>query len=660
MTLRLRLSLAFLLIVIVPLLVAAVVVGRGVPHALDTSAENRLSASRAGASALLQQACLDTRLAAEVLAREAAAAPIGQRSHVAADVVSRGLADYAVLTDASGRIVSRAGSLGGAAGPVTPDDLPSCQSAEAGAASIAVIGDSVGVRAPSGRSLGTAAVATALDEKFARRLATGVDADVTLVDRGHVVSTTVPLSVALDLADEAADLVGTRSHHVDDRLAVAIRAAPTSAVVVLTVSRSSVAGLEQLLVAVLLAALLLSAVIGWWLARVTTRPLVELSDAAARVAAGDLDTRIDVRSRDEIGRLAAAFNEMTTELRSYVGELEASRDQLRVNLARLGDTLSSTHDLGRILGVILDTAMASVRASAGAAYVIQPGRDELLLRAGRGLDGRGASSRIPFGEGVTGAVAATGEARRGQVGDEGLVLASTEPSAAQLISVPLRAGGGVLGVLNLYDRADGAAFENSDLDTIRTFAGQAAVALDNVLLHQEAQRLSVTDALTGLGNYRSFQMTLGREIERATRFERSLALLMLDLDLFKEINDVHGHQVGNAVLIEVAERLRAEVREVDAVARYGGEEFAVVLPESEPDGAGHTAERICAAMRDRPFRVGDRDLRVTVSIGVAVFPQNADGPASLIRAADEALYAAKNAGRDQWRMAGGPSDSDPR
>jgi two-component system, cell cycle response regulator len=212
-------------------------------------------------------------------------------------------------------------------------------------------------------------------------------------------------------------------------------------------------------------------------------------------------------------------------------------------------------------------------------------------------------------------------------------------------------GGGVLGVLNLYDRVDGRPFDAGDLQTIRTFAGQAAVALDNVLLHQEAQRLSVTDALTGLGNYRFFQTTVTREIERAARFQRQLALLMLDLDLFKQVNDVHGHQVGNAVLVEVAERVRAEIREVDVVARYGGEEFVVVLPETDPEGAGHTADRICAAVRSRPFAVGGLELPVTVSIGVAVFPTHAEGAVALVRAADEALYSAKGRGRDQWQMA---------
>jgi diguanylate cyclase (GGDEF)-like protein len=261
--------------------------------------------------------------------------------------------------------------------------------------------------------------------------------------------------------------------------------------------------------------------------------------------------------------------------------------------------------------------------------------------------------RVPLGEGVTGAVASTGEAVRGRVGPDGLTLSALEPKATELISVPLRSSGGVIGVLNLYDRMDEQPFDDADLETIRTFAAQAAVALDNVLLHQEAQRLSVTDGLTGLGNYRFFQQTLAKEIERAARFKRPLALLMLDLDLFKQVNDAHGHQVGDAVLVEVAERVRAEVREVDVVARYGGEEFVVVLPETGRQGAAHTAERIAERVRARTIEVNGIELRVTVSIGAAVFPDNGDTPASLIRAADEALYAAKAGGRDQWRAANG-------
>jgi two-component system, cell cycle response regulator len=652
-TLRMRLSLAFLFIVIVPLVIAAIVVGRAVPHALDTSAGNRLDASRASASAFVRTTCLQVRLAAELLARETAEASKADRGQAATDVIDRDLGDYAVVEDPSGAVTSRAGSVPDATSP-GPAGVGSCSRHTPPSNGLEVIGDFVDVRAVGGRSLGRAAVAIVLDRDTARQVAGGADADVTIVAGTRVIASTESPSVSASLGRAASSLSRSDGETVGDRLAVVVPIPPTDSTLVLSVARSDVHELLAVLIAVLLVALLLSAAIGAWLARLTTQPLAQLSDAAARVAAGDFDTTINMPAHDEVGRLAAAFNEMTRELRGYVGEVEASRDKLRDNLTRLGDTLSGTHDLGRILSVILDTAMESVRAAAGAAYVTQPGRDALMLRASRGVESRNAAQRLTVGQGVAGTVAATGEARRGRVGDAdlGLELAEGEPTGEEIISVPLRASSGVLGVVNLYDRTDGRPFDAVDLETVRSFATQAAVAIDNVLLHQEAQRLSVTDALTGLGNYRSFQQILSREIERASRFGRSLGLLMLDLDLFKSVNDVHGHQVGNAVLVEVAERLRSEVREVDVVARYGGEEFAVILPESDSEGAGHTAERICAAIRAQPFVAGGGlELGVTVSIGVAVFPHHGQAAGTLVRAADEALYAAKGGGRDQWRMA---------
>ena len=650
MTLRWRLSFAFLLVVAVPLTVAAIVVGRGVPQALDSAARNRLAASRAGAIALVEQTCTTARLAAEVLAREAASV----KPQVATDdVVGRGLAAYAVVTDTSSAVVGHSGTLTGGAEPA-PVDLGSCSRDVAARAGLSAIADSVDVKSVSGRPLGAAAVAVPLDRLAVQKIAEAANAEVTLLSGRSVVVSTLPRAKAERLAGGLAKLPRDGSAKaVGGVLAVAAKLGPGQPVVVMSVNRPSEAGLEALLVLVLLVAIVLASLIGWLLARVVTRPLSELSDAAARVAGGDLEGRIGIRSGDEVGRLATAFNDMTDELQAYIGALESSRDELRRGLARLGDTLSSTHDLNRILSVILDTAIGTTRSAAGAILVAVDARDELVLRAGRNLEERGAGPglRLKVGEGVTGTVAATGDAVRGPVAQLPFALDEAEPTAEQLISVPLRTGAGVLGVLNLYDRVDGQPFDAADLETIQSFAGQAAVAIDNVLLHQEAQRLSVTDGLTGLGNYRSFQQTLAREVDRAARFHRPLSLLMLDLDHFKQVNDAHGHQVGDAVLVQVADRIREEVREVDVVARYGGEEFVVVLPETGLKGAQHLADRICESVRDRPLRTGAGDLSVTVSIGVAVYPEHGDSPAALVRAADLALYVAKGAGRDRWHIA---------
>jgi diguanylate cyclase (GGDEF)-like protein len=214
------------------------------------------------------------------------------------------------------------------------------------------------------------------------------------------------------------------------------------------------------------------------------------------------------------------------------------------------------------------------------------------------------------------------------------------------------------GVLALYDRHGFDEFDDADLVTLRTFAGQAAVALDNVRVHEEAQRLSLTDPLTGLSNYRYLKESLRREVERATRFGRKLAVLALDLDRFKDINDTYGHAAGDAVLMEFARRLRAEIREVDFAFRQGGEEFVVLLPETDVAGGTIVAHRLGAAVRRSPVQVvpaaPEEDLTpvpVTVSIGIAVYPDDGASGPEVLRAADDALYAAKAAGRDTYRTA---------
>jgi two-component system cell cycle response regulator len=625
-TLRVRLSLAFLIIVVAPLAAAAVIVGRGVPHALDTSAQNRLTAAEAATSSWVQQTCVRARLSAEIRARETAALSGPARASAAPDIVDRALADYAVVVGPAGHVVSQAGDVGGARPSATA--LGSCSATSGPKSDLAAIADSVGVRSSTGRRLGRAAVAESLDVGTLQRISRAVDAPITLARAGA-----------------AHGVAGA------GRIATVVPVPGSDVAVIVSVKRSSVHHLVTILIAVLIAAIVLSAAIGTWLARLTTRPLAELSGAAARVAEGDLDAEFAAPGDDEVGQLAAAFNEMTRELRGYAGEVEASRDRLQGSFSRLGDTLTATHDLGRILGVVLDTAVDSVDAVAGAVYVIQSGREGLQLRASHALESRAAATRLPLGEGIISTVATTGQPLQGRVGTGGLTPAAGEPSATDVLAVPLRTGSGVLGVLSLYDRKDGHSFAAGDVAIIKSFVAQAAVALDNVLLHQEAQQLSVTDALTGLGNFRSFQNTLAREIDRAARFGHTLGLLMIDLDRFKTVNDVYGHPVGNDVLVEVANRLRAEVREVDIIARYGGEEFVVVLPESNADGAGHTADRIRAAMRQEAFRVAGIDLAVTVSIGVAVFPAHGQNAADLIRAADEAMSTAKAAGRDQWQLA---------
>lgn len=166
-------------------------------------------------------------------------------------------------------------------------------------------------------------------------------------------------------------------------------------------------------------------------------------------------------------------------------------------------------------------------------------------------------------------------------------------------------------------------------------------------LHQVA----ITDGLTGLANRRFFMDRLGTEIERAGREGRPLAVAMIDIDHFKWINDTFGHAVGDAVLVQTAERLRSAVRPYDLVARYGGEEFVALLPGAGPEEASAVAERMRATVEAMPavwppgHESGHRP--VTVSVGMACLAGVTDGAAELLRRADMALYAAKRTGRNR-------------
>jgi len=668
-TLRARLALALALVVLLPLAVVAVLLGRAVPQELRDRAAQQVAVSLAAVSEAARGACLDAQAAVTEAARLRAASPPPAPPDVAARLQLRGVPLLALAPPG--------------AAPVLLADTPDTAGVPAadpagivGAADCSAGLDGPLVAATAATAEGTLVaalpVATGLRDRLrAAATAPGVPApDVTLADRrGAVLATTLrdpALAAAVARAAAAPSPPGqVRGVQLGVR---GLGGTATGTLAAVTVAPRGDGHLRALLGVVVVLAALVAAGLGLQLARLVTRPLAQLGAAAERIGAGELDTEIPVSPgrRDEVGTLAAVFGDMTGQLRSTIRALEGSRDELRHNLSRLGEMLGSTHDLNGILAVILDTALASVGATGGVLLLSSNAGNDLYLTVGRGLEDRlpGAAAgrpilRLAMGAGVLGGVCASGQpvrgVTRGPVGAGGplLTLDPAEPAALSVIAVPLRASGRTTGVLGLYDRADGHPFDEADLETIRTFAAQAGVAVDNVLLHQEAQRLSITDGLTGLWNYRYLSMALAREVERAVRFGRPLSTLMLDLDRFKEVNDSYGHQRGDAVLIEVATRVKSMIREVDVLARYGGEELVLVLPETDREGAEAIAARVREVVRATPFGgANDLPVRVTISIGIAVHPDHGGSGAALLRNSDEALYAAKRAGRDTWRVAG--------
>jgi two-component system, cell cycle response regulator len=446
--------------------------------------------------------------------------------------------------------------------------------------------------------------------------------------------------------------------------------------------------LPALLALLTVAFCLVATLLGALLARLVSEPLQELVEQAHAIARGDFATPPSaVRSTGEVGELARAFDSMRVELAAYLTAVRSSRDELSQATARLGQTLSSTHDLPRLLAVVLEAAVRSRQGRAGSVLLLSADRGSLERQATFGLPARELAARIPVGHGIAGTVAATGrpvvvsaaadgaepddeeppeeqqESRAApaaaDLGGEGPLLGgvtrvAAEPRASTQVSVPLVVQGRVLGVLSVYERETGEPFTMEDAAVLADFAVHAAVAVENVQLHEEAERLSLTDAVTGTWNYRYFERRLEQELERSRRFGRLFALLLLDIDHFKLVNDRHGHQLGDEVLVEMTRRITAIVRDIDTFARYGGEEFVLILPETNLVGGIAVAEKLRGAVSSAPFaaRTATGGVHLTVSVGIACYPEHATSATELLRAADTAMYEAKRRGRNRVMTAG--------
>ncbi len=222
-----------------------------------------------------------------------------------------------------------------------------------------------------------------------------------------------------------------------------------------------------------------------------------------------------------------------------------------------------------------------------------------------------------------------------------------------LMTVPVRWGEEFLGVLNMLAYAP-HRYTEADKDMLSMFAAQAAIAIRNARFYSKIEQISVTDELTALSNRRGIFQLGEREFERALRFGRPLAVLMLDIDHFKRVNDTYGHPMGDQVLRALADCVRQNTRGIDVAGRYGGEEFTLLLPETDLPVAIQIAERLRQSIADLSIPIcrgkGDTPpvhIRIKVSIGVAFMQPDIPNLSVLIDLADQALYRAKDSGRNR-------------
>src|SRR4051812_23172867 len=255
--------------------------------------------------------------------------------------------------------------------------------------------------------------------------------------------------------------------------------------------------------------------------------------------------------------------------------------------------------------------------------------------------------RVRPGDGITGHVIASKRPLlvRG-VADMPIPFRAGQYRSESFVSVPVFVDDEARGVLNVSEHADGRPFDESDLQTLEILAGHIGACLVQQEQGEAMQRLAETDPLTWLFNRRHFDKRLEGETNRAIRAEHLLALLMIDVDKFKTINDRLGHHVGDQVLKAVASAIKQAVRLYDVPTRYGGDEFAIILPESDSDIAARVARRIFEKLESVPLpgEMQDIGMKIGLSIGVATFPRPLGDMGSLLEAADAAMYTAKRAG----------------
>jgi len=339
-------------------------------------------------------------------------------------------------------------------------------------------------------------------------------------------------------------------------------------------------------------------------------------------------SRVEEQVAATVETLEARLEELAQELSSAVRRAEEETQRSRF-LAQVGATINLDDAVGATLG-----AAAALPQVDAAVLELEATETEERLLESIGFDPEDV---------VDPAFAGPPDRRGTRAVELSYQYADEQPTGAVhgALGVPLVVDTGRIGWLGVFSRDPATQYGDDDLRRLEELAQRVAPAIENARRFREARQLADLDALTGLHNRRYFHETLAREVDRAHRYERQLALVLIDVDSFKEINDRMGHLAGDAALAEIATRLRKVVRSADIPCRVGGDELAVIVPEAESGQARQLVGRIQRAVSSEPIA---RAGRIRVSAGVADLQPN-DDSTSLFERADQSLYASKHAGK---------------
>jgi diguanylate cyclase (GGDEF)-like protein/PAS domain S-box-containing protein len=361
--------------------------------------------------------------------------------------------------------------------------------------------------------------------------------------------------------------------------------------------------------------------------------------------------------RNQLVEVQAVGNNITER---KLAELAATSHAHELSaLYKATAALLATLDLETLLSQILDAAISAVPvAKKGMLYLIARDTGQLEMRAILGYKETDPRiQRFTILKGKSYVVRAIKERRPLLIHDyqtDPSYHSSSNPNRSSntspvrsVIVAPLILENHAIGALSL-ESSSKAAFNETDLHLVISFAATATAAIRNAQLHAEVQKQAITDGLTGTYNRRGF-FDLGlREVERANRFGRTLAAIMLDIDNFKDVNDQYGHAAGDQVLQRISQILVDNIRRVDILGRYGGDEFAVLLPEIDMFAATGVAERLRQVIAETAIHSGKNGpIRVTASLGVAKLSTTTTDLEALLQNADRAMYHAKSSGRNR-------------
>jgi diguanylate cyclase (GGDEF)-like protein len=348
-----------------------------------------------------------------------------------------------------------------------------------------------------------------------------------------------------------------------------------------------------------------------------------------------------------------SLSEQLVNHQALLSLLKQQTDELDT-LKKLSIHLTSSLDLPDVLDAVVTEAMRLIENARDVNIFLYKNHK---LSFGAALDSDGTRNKpwsAPRSNGLTYTVARGGEVIIVEDMQNHPIFATAPKDwVGSIIGMPLKVGDIVVGVMNL-SRMTLGGFSPSELRLLSLLSDQAAVAISNASLHQMISRQAYSDTLTGLPNRRALDERLEEEVLSARRNNYSFAVIMMDLDGFKDVNDTYGHSTGDDVLRVVFNQMARGVRNTDFLARYGGDELTLILSQTEMSSAQIVSDKILEGMRNVKYKLPDgRRLKLGISGGIAIYPVHARSGSELLRAADAALYQAKKYNRGTFQIARG-------